>query len=182
MPVDATDSSTKNWGNMMNDLNKPQTAADDSHAEILQITEKLAMPNGFAKLTSLQRRLLLAAVLSSIVPADGHVRKVEMEQLEKQLRVKFQFTSRQLQTAMAMASKQGSPTGVELLAKHLPELLSIEDRTQLIGMLWDLALCDHELHHREETLIYKVADAANVLRKRVAEQQSIASSRSGMRA
>jgi uncharacterized tellurite resistance protein B-like protein len=166
----------------MNELSKPQTAAEISNTEISQITEKLAMPNGFAKLTPLQRRLLLAAVLSSIVPADGHVRKVEMEQLEKQLRLKFQFTQSQLQTAMAMASKQGSPVGVELLAKHLPELLSIEDRTQLIGMLWDLALCDHELHQREENLIYKVADAAGVLRKRVAEQQSIASSRSGMRA
>jgi uncharacterized tellurite resistance protein B-like protein len=159
----------------MNDLNRPQTAADISHAEISQIAEKLAMPNGFAKLTSIQRRLLLAAVLTSIVPADGHVRKVEMEQLEKLLKQKFQFSQGQLQTAMAMASKQGSPTGVELLAKHLPELLSIEDRTQMIGMLW-------ELHQREETLIYKVADAAGVLRKRVAEQQSIASSRSGMRA
>ncbi len=166
----------------MNERNGPQTAADISHIEISQITEKLAMPNGFAKLSSLQRRLLLAAVLSSIVPVDGHVRKVEIEQLEKQLRVKFQFTQAQLQTAMALASKQGSPTGVEILAKHLPELLSIEDRTQLIGMLWDLALCDHELHQREESLIYKLADASGVLRKRVAEQQAIASSRSGMRA
>ena len=64
----------------------------------------------------------------------------------------------------------------------MPDLLSIDDRTQLIGMLWDLALCDHELHQNEETLIYKVADAAGVLRKRVAEQQAIASSRSGMQA
>jgi uncharacterized tellurite resistance protein B-like protein len=167
---------------MMSELNGPQTAADISHVEISQITEKLAMPNGFAKLTSIQRRLLLAAVLTSIVPVDGHVRKVEMEQLEKLLKQKFQFSQGQLQTAMAMASKQGLPTEVELLAKHLPELLSIEDRTQMIGMLWDLALCDHELHQREETLIYKVAYAAGVLRKRVAEQQSIASSRSGMRA
>lgn len=166
----------------MNELKKSLTAPDDNHGEILQITEKLAMPNGFAKLTTLQRRLLLAAVLSSVVPADGQVLKVEMEQLEKQLRVKFQFTQDQLQTAMAMASKHGSPKGVELLAKHLPELLSIEDRTQLIGLLWDLALCDHELHQREETLIYKIADAAGVLRKRVTEQQAIASSRSGMRA
>ena len=166
----------------MNELIGPQTAADISHAEISQIIEKLAMPSGFAKLTTIQRRLLLAAVLGSIVPADGHVRKVEMEQLEKQLRVKFQFTPSQLQTAMAMASTQGSPAGVDLLAKHLPELLSIEDRTRLIGMLWHLALCDHELHQREETLIYKVADAAGVLRKRVTQQQSIASSRNGMRA
>ncbi len=159
-----------------------QTAADHSHAELAQILDTLSSPNGFAKLTPLQRRLLLAAVLSSIVPADGLVRKVEIEQLEKLLKTKFQFANSQLQTAMSMASKQGSFAGVETLAKYLPELLSIEDRTHLIGLLWDLALCDHELHQREETLIYKVAEAAGVLRKRVTEQLAIASSRNGMRA
>jgi uncharacterized tellurite resistance protein B-like protein len=166
----------------MTTLQKTQIAATDSHAELMLMIDKLALPNGFARLTPEQRRLLLGAVLSSIVPVDGNVRKVEMEQLEKLLKTKFQFRDGQLQTAMGLASKQGSFAGVEILAKHLPELLSIEDRTQLIGMLWNLALCDHELHQREESLIYKVADAAGVLRKRVAEQQSIASSRSGMRA
>lgn len=159
-----------------------ETLDSGSNAELTKMIEKLSAPNGFAKLTPVQRRLLLAAVLSSIVPADGHVRKVEMEQLEKHLKIKFQFAKDQLQTALHLASNQGSFAGVATLAKHLPELLSIDDRTQLIGMLWDLALCDHELHQNEETLIYKVADAAGVLRKRVAEQQAIASSRSGMRA
>ena len=164
----------------MTTLQEAQIAAAAGHAELTQIIDKLALPNGFAKLTPVQRRLLLAAVLSSIVPADGHVRKIEIEQLEKLLKTKFQFANSQLETAMSMASKQGSFAGVETLAKYLPELLSIEDRTHLIGLLWDLALCDHELHQREENLIYKVADAAGVLRKRVVEQKAIASSRSGM--
>jgi uncharacterized tellurite resistance protein B-like protein len=166
----------------MTTLQETQIAAANSHAELTQVMDKLAMPNGFAKLTPDQRRLLLGAVLSSIVPADGYVRKVEMDLLDKLLKTKFQFANSQLQTALGLASKQGSFANVETLAKHLPELLSIEDRTQLIGLLWDLALCDHELHQREETLIYKMADASGVLRKRVTEQQAIASSRSGMRA
>ncbi len=166
----------------MTTLQETQIAAANGHAELTQIMDKLALPNGFAKLNPGQRRILLGAVLSSMVPVDGHVRRVETEQLEKLLKTKFQFTKGQLQTAMGLASNQKSSEGVELLAKHLPELLSIEDRTVLIGMLWDLALCDHELHQSEETLIYKLADASGVLRKRVAEQQSIASSRSGMRA
>jgi len=163
------------------ELTQPTAVAAEHHTQLTQIVEKLAQPNGFAKLTPVQRRLLLAAVLSSIVPADGLIRKVELEQLEKHLKTKFQFANNQIQTALSLARKQDSFVGVETLAKHLPELLSIEDRTQLIGLLWDLALCDHELHEREESLIYKVADAAGVLRKRVVEQQAIASSRSGMR-
>ncbi len=165
----------------MTKLQKTQVASTVSYDELTQIVEKLALPNGFSKLTPSQRQLLLAAVLSSIVPADGLVRKVEIEQLEKLLKTKFQFANSQLETAMSMANKQGSFTGVETLAKYLPELLSIEDRTHLIGLLWDVALCDHELHQREGSLINKVADAAGVLRKRVAEQKAIASSRSGMR-
>lgn len=145
-----------------------------------QIIHRLAMPNGFAKLTPQQRRLLLGAVLSSIVPADGQIRKVEMEHLENYLTNKFQFAKEQLSETLAMA-RQTQPFGnIEKLASHLPDLLSIEDRIQLIGMLWDLALCDQELHPNEKTLIYKIADAAGVLRKRVTEQEAIAASRNGI--
>lgn len=147
---------------------------------ITQIIEKISTPNGFAKLNPQQRRLLLAAVLSSIVPADGLIRKVEMEHLEQHLSSKFQFAKESLTRALAFAHQKAPHGGVEILARHLPELLSIEDRTQLIGMLWDVALCDHDLHQNEENIIYKVADAAGVLRKRVVEQQAIAASRNGV--
>ena len=89
-----------------------ETLDAGSNAELTKMIEKLSAPNGFAKLTPVQRRLLLAAVLSSIVPADGHVRKVEMEQLEKHLKIKFQFAKDQLQTALHLASNQGSFAGV----------------------------------------------------------------------
>ncbi len=79
-----------------------------------------------------------------------------------------------------MKHQNALDSGVEILAKHLPELLSIEDRTHLVGMLWDIALCDHDLHQNEKSLIYKIADASGVLRKRVVEQHAIAASRNGM--
>ena len=147
---------------------------------IAQIIEKISAPNGFAKLNPQQRRLLLAAVLSSIVPADGLIRKVEMEHLEQHLSSKFQFAKEALTGALALGRQKTPHSGIEILARHLPELLSIEDRTQLIGMLWDVAFCDQDLHQNEEMLIHKVADAAGVLRKRVVEQQAIAASRNGM--
>lgn len=156
------------------------TANAINNFAIAQIIEKISTPNGFAKLNPQQRRMLLAAVLSSIVPADGLIRKVEMEHLEMHLSSKFQFAKESLTSALALGHQKTPHSGIEILARHLPELLSIEDRTQLIGMLWDIALCDQDLNQNEESLIYKVADAAGVLRKRVVEQQAIAASRNGM--
>jgi uncharacterized tellurite resistance protein B-like protein len=64
-------------------------------------------------------------------------------------------------------------TGDELTdaSKTLTELLSVEDRVNLIGLLWDVALCDLELAPEEEAMVIKVADLADVPRKRVIEQQ-----------
>ena len=162
-------------------LNNAQLRNDNQDL-LAQIIDKLSSPNGFAKLSPQQRRLLLAAVLSSIVPADSKVRKVEMEHLEKHLSTKFQFAKESLSKALSLAHQKLPLSRVELLSRHLSDLLSIEDRTKLIGMLRDIALCDQELHPSEEALIYKIADVTGVMRKRVVEQQAIASSRSGMRA
>ncbi|MDE2445118.1 MAG: TerB family tellurite resistance protein [Alphaproteobacteria bacterium] len=164
-----------------NRIGAATTSHESSRQALADIVEKMSSPNGFSKLTPKQRSLLLAAVLSSVVPADGLVRAVEMQHLEKHLTTKFQFARQSLSEALDLARRTHSQSGIEVMAKHLPELLSIEDRIQLIGMLWDIALCDQELHQNEETLIYKLADAVGVMRKRVVEQQAIAASRNGIK-
>ena len=74
--------------------------------------------------------------------------------------------------ALGLIKNNVSPEHLAQATKQLPEMLSIEDRVNLVGMLWDLALCDFELHSLEEALIYKIADQAGVPRKRVAEEQA----------
>jgi uncharacterized tellurite resistance protein B-like protein len=66
---------------------------------------------------------------------------------------------------------------IDALAKVLPELLGIEDRCTLIANLWELALCDDELHGSEEKMVYKVADLSEVPRKKVAELMARAAAR-----
>jgi uncharacterized tellurite resistance protein B-like protein len=151
-----------------------ETSPAEAKAIITQIVEKIATPNGFAKLSPAQRRYLLAAILGSIVPVDGKVRPVELEHFENYLKTKYQFSNESLKVAMSFASSGLQPEGSQQAARYLPDLLSIEDRTNLVGALWDLALCDHELHANEDSLIYKIADQAGVPRKRVAEQQALA--------
>lgn len=144
---------------------------------IAQIIEKIGMPNGFAKLTPPERKFLLAAILGSMVPADGKVRSVEMEHLEDHLKKKYQMTSESLNQALAFASSGLAPEHLKQAAKHLPDLLGIEDRTNLVGMLWDLALCDRNLHSNEEKMIYNIAEDAGVTLKHVAEQKARAAGR-----
>lgn len=146
----------------------------EAKAIFIQIIEKIAMPNGFAKLSPPQRKYLLAAILGSVVPADEKVRPVELQHFEAFLKTRYQMNNDTLSIALSFGNLGFEVEQLQQAARYLPELLSINDRTNLVGMLWDIALCDHELHAKEDALIYKIADLAGVPRKRVAEQQAIA--------
>lgn len=142
-------------------------------AQLEDITKLLATPSGFSKLSPEQRKFALAVVLGSVIPADGKVRPCEMEKLEAILRGRMQTRGQTLQQVLLIAkSPDAYSKQIAIASMRLADLLGIEDRCALIGMLWDIALCDHELHAREETLIYDIADKAGVPRKKVAEQQA----------
>jgi uncharacterized tellurite resistance protein B-like protein len=156
------------------------TKSTNARTMIAQIIERIATPNGFAKLSPVQRKFLLAAILSSIVPADGKVREIEIDHLRQHLQHKYQLNAEQLREALAFAGHGLPGNQMQQAAKHLPDLLSIDDRASLIGMMWDIALSDKELHTSEEAMIYKFADDAGVARKKVVEQQArIAANRGG---
>ena len=150
-----------------------------SHALMADIMAKLDQPSGFSKLQPNQRKFLLAAVLGSIVPADGKIREVEMKHLEAHLKQKYSCNPETLRLALSYANTGLANEQLKKAASQLAELLSIEDRTSLVGLLWDIAICDDELHGSEETMIYKIADSAGVPRKRVAEQQARAQANNG---
>jgi uncharacterized tellurite resistance protein B-like protein len=147
-----------------------------SQTIIADIMAKLDLPNGFSKLNSGHRKFLLAAIIGSVIPADGKIRDVEMKRLGEHLHYKYRLSEDALKLGVTYANSGLDPKALQKISKLLPELLSIEDRISLIGHLWDVALCDHELHSSEEKLIYVIADNAEVPRKRVIEQQSRAQS------
>jgi uncharacterized tellurite resistance protein B-like protein len=147
--------------------------ANETIAHILKL---VATSGGYSKLSPPQRKFLLAAILGSVVPADHKVREVEMLRLQSHLKLKYGMSAESLKQALSFAGHGLDKDQLQQATKQLPELLSIEDRTNLIGLLWDIALCDHNLHGAEEALVYKIADIAGVTRKRVVEQQAIAAS------
>jgi uncharacterized tellurite resistance protein B-like protein len=129
-------------------------------------------PDGYAKLSQAQRKLLLAAVLGSMVPADAKIKDVELQRVKTHLSTKYHLAPQLLDEALAIAIDGLSGLDVIHASKALTELLSIEDRINLIGLLWDVALCDLELAPEEEELVFKIADIAQVPRKKVIEQQA----------
>ena len=102
-----------------------------------------------------------------------------MQHLEAHLTQKYRLNPETLRLALSYANTGLSSTQLQKASNQLTELLSIEDRISLIGLLWDIAISDDELHGTEETMIYKIADSTGVPRKRVVEQQARAQGNSG---
>ena len=145
----------------------------DTAAHLAAIAEVLRKPAGFSSLSIEQRKFALAALLGSVIPADGKIKPCELEKLESLLASRMQARDKTTAEALMIARRNlGSTVNMHLVASRLPDLFGIEDRCNLIGMLWDIALCDHELHPSEESFIYRIADEAAIPRKKVAEQQA----------
>ena len=139
-------------------------------AHLDEIILILGKPGGFAKLSNVQRKFLMGLVFAAIVPADKRIRNIELERLQVLLKSTLHINGDVAMESLAMAEGQMPlRESIDTLAKALPELLGIEDRCTLIAHLWELALCDNELHSYEEELVYRVADLSGVPRKKVAE-------------
>jgi uncharacterized tellurite resistance protein B-like protein len=161
-------------------LHQPVTAHDRQAAQqhLDEIVVLLEKPGGFARLSTVQRKFLMGVVLAAIVPADKRIRNVELERLQVMLKSTLQISGNVALESVALAEGQiDLAPALERVAKALPELLGIEDRCALISHLWDLALCDHELHAFEDQLVYKVAELSGVPRKKVAELMARAAAR-----
>jgi uncharacterized tellurite resistance protein B-like protein len=143
-----------------------------------ELLAQLAKPGGFAKLTTVQRKFLMSLILAAIVPADNRIRNIELERLQLMLKTSLHVSADVAMESLAFAEGD-KDQGIDIvaLAKALPDLLGIEDRCTLISNLWELALCDDELHGFEEKMVFTVADLSEVPRKKVAELMARAAAR-----
>jgi uncharacterized tellurite resistance protein B-like protein len=135
-----------------------------------QIVKLLGQPGGFARLDPNQRKFLFGVIFAMIVPADSKVKECELVKLQNLLRG-LNAQGNVLHESMSMASRKFDADGnVEILARAMGELLGPQDRSNIVRHLWELALCDDELHDAEERLIFRIADLSGVTRKHVAAE------------
>lgn len=142
-------------------------------AQVLGLLEKLAKPaRDVRQLGPEERRLAVAVLLATLVPADNKVRDVEVERLNDLAEEHYRVTGVSLSHIESLArGKQFSIVEIRAISAHVPAILNIEDRLTLVGLLWEIALCDKELHALEEEAIHAIADRLEVPRKRSLEQQ-----------
>ncbi len=134
----------------------------------------LRLPNGFSKLGTEGRKLLLALLASAMVPADGVIRDEEVDRLRFYLLNRYDLDTDAALHLPTLVRQAVSQDQLLLIATSLKDMLAMEDRCRIVQVLWDIAMSDHELHQMEESLIYAIADAAAVPRKLVVEQQRLA--------
>ena len=148
-------------------------------ASARQLLERLARPARDVRfLKPEERRLAIIVLLAALVPADRKIRDVEMDRLIRISVEHYKVPGHAIDTISNIAQAKHFPADeLQGFAALVPEILNIEDRLVLVGMLWEIALCDKELHVLEEEAIFVIAEKLDVPRKKTLEQQARAAAR-----
>ncbi|GED44111.1 MULTISPECIES: TerB family tellurite resistance protein [Cobetia] len=107
--------------------------------------------------------LAMAVLMFEVVRADDHLDVREREALARQLAERFSLEKDELASLLSQAEQDAEQaTDHYRFVKQLNEHMSLEERTELIGMLWELAYADGELDAHEEHRIRRLAGLLHV--------------------
>lgn len=111
---------------MIRKTSLPQLALNEGQAlqDILNIVK---LPSGFSRLTSVQRRKLVAAMLATVIPCDGRVREVEIKHFVDHLQHQYRFTKDEQMIALSFLRNRLTLKQLNIAAKQLQELLSADE-------------------------------------------------------
>ncbi|AZV30927.1 TerB family tellurite resistance protein [Cobetia sp. ICG0124] len=129
--------------------------------------------------------LAMAVLMFEVVRADDHLDVREREALARQLAERFSLEKDELASLLSQAEQDAEQaTDHYRFVKQLNEHMSLEERTELIGMLWELAYADGELDAHEEHRIRRLAGLLHVshsefIRTKLAAQPNISCDRTG---
>ena len=159
-----------------NNRQSPDAAPQHQARHVL---ERLARPAREVHLLKPdERRLAITVLLAALVPADRKIREVEIERLIDISVEHYRVPAPAIETLKDIAiCKRFTVEELTQISLLVPEILNIQDRLQLIGLLWEIALCDRELHALEEETIFVIAEKLEVPRKKAIEQQARALNR-----
>ena len=123
-------------------------------------------------------RLSAAALMYHVIQADGVMREVETERLEKLVRSETEVEGNELRALLA-AAKTACDEAVDLyrFTSSLMRNLEKEQRLHLIELLWELVYSDGVRHELEDNVVWRISELLGVdsreriaLRKRVQER------------
>ena len=108
-------------------------------------------------------RLSVAVLMVEAALQDEHFCERERGMIQNLLMRRFNLSAEEYGQLIAAAENQNKQL-VQLVghASDISETIAMPERVELIGMLWDVAYADDQLHPEEELLIRRIAGLISV--------------------
>lgn len=121
----------------------------------------------------IESKVAVSLLMSHLIPADGKVLDCETGRLAKLIARRFGVEQSVVWQFMELTElNRRQAVSVDVLSDEIKARFEEKKLKSLIRDLWDIALCDDELHPLEETMIYHVADNLGLRRRDVIGQQT----------
>lgn len=105
------------------------------------------------------RQIAAAVLLLAMAHADFEHAQVELLEIKNQLQSQFELSAAEADELMAQAqSKSQQSASLYPYLKVLNDGMGLEDKRQVLEMLWRVAYADQQLDPREENLMRELAD------------------------
>ena len=126
-------------------------------------------------------RIAVAALCLQVMEADGVVHQAERVKLRSLLREQYALDEQALDALLAQSSAaESEAVDYYRFTSDLKRTLDESQRTQLVGILWDIVYADGARSEMEDHAIWRIADLLGVSgRDRVHERQE-AEARAGL--
>jgi uncharacterized tellurite resistance protein B-like protein len=142
--------------------------------------ESLGKREDGEKLAEHEARLATAALLFHAVAIDGTVREDEMAKLKPLLAAHFQLDESGLNRLLDEAAlRERQAVDIFRFTSVLRDRLSLEEKREIILMMWRLVYADGELEPLEDNLIWRTAELLAVPARDRMELKQIALAEAG---
>ena len=106
-----------------------------------------------------QLQLAAAALLIELSRADYHRDQEEQRAIERALKKCFDLDEQQLEELVELAEEQNrTATSLYQFTSLIKDNYDLEQRFELVKMLWEVAVADGEISKYEDYLIRKISD------------------------
>lgn len=117
--------------------------------------------------------IAIIALALHVIQADGIVEDTESETLESVIRAYFNLSKGEFELMLAAARKE-EEDAIDFFrfTSRINRALDERQKTEFIGMLWQIVHADNERNELEDHLVWRIAELIGVSgRERIAKQQ-----------
>ena len=126
---------------------------------IATFLESLTERDESKKLDDDEVRLATAALLFHAIAVDGRIHEAEMAQLKPLLTTHFQLGEAELNRLLTQAEQhEKEAVDIYRFTSVLRDRLSLEEKRQIIAMMWRLVYADGELGALEDNLVWRTSE------------------------